>query len=329
MKNIIVALCLCLIILLPLTLRADVFGEIIIAHPVKARELWITHLNVGGTTHQIYEHEPEPNFRILDVVTQKEGEYIAFLARSGDEAAGLHSNNIYILDKYQRGEKALNITQNRFGSIPERDFDISKKGDIVFMCDRPPVGVTNGVYLIPHAEFQETEPRATLLAENAHDPVWLPDGETIAFVEENNINIFTVATREKISLDVNGYLPTVSPDGRYIAAAQTFGGVVFEIRIYSLSTQRLIDSKRLIRNSVFIDFKWSPQGDDLVFTTLFGRKHYVMPFDQRSFSLGDQKEFLEQDIFGYHITLYDWTHVGAYPVEPTARFTTLWGKLKK
>ena len=114
MKNLITLFCLCLICLLPVTIGADVSGEIVLVHPVKQRELWVTHLNVGGTTHQIYEHEPEPNFRILDVVTQKGGKYIAFLARSGDEAAGIHLQNIYIFDKYPTRRKSVKYHTKSF-----------------------------------------------------------------------------------------------------------------------------------------------------------------------------------------------------------------------
>lgn len=329
MKNLITTFCLCVICLLPVNTRANVYGEIVLVHPVKQRELWVMHLNVGGTTHQIYEHEPEPNFRILDVVTQKGGKYIAFLARSGDEAAGIHLHNIYLCSKYGNGEKALNITQNRFGEIDERGFDISKNGDIVFASKRPPAGVMKGIYLIPRTEFQETAPRATMLVKNAYDPVWFPDGERIAFVENHHIYILTVATGEKTPLNVKGYLPTVSPNGQYIALTKKiFALFVDQIEIHSLSTQKLL-STRNPHNSFLMDFKWSPDDDHLVFTTLTGRKHYVMSFNQQLQHLGKQKEFLDQGIFGHHIVIYDWTHIGAYSIDANVHITTLWGKLKR
>ena len=330
MKNLITLFCISVICLLPVTTGADVSGEIVLVHPVKQRELWVTHLNVGGTTHQIYEHEPEPNFRILDVVTQKGGKYIAFLARSGDEAAGIHLQNIYIFNKFQRGEKALNITQSRFGEIDERGFDISKNGDIVFASKRPPAGVMRGIYLIPRAEFQETAPRATLLVKNAYDPVWFPDGERIAFVKNHDIYILTVATGEKIALNIRGYLPIVSPNGQYIALTKKiFALFVTQIEVHSLSTQKLLSTRNPTHISFFTDFKWSPDGDYLVFTTQIDRKHHVMSFNEQIQHIGKQKDFLDQGIFGHHIVIYDWTHIGAFPVEPTNRLTTLWGKLKQ
>lgn len=329
MKNLITLFCLFVICLLPVTVRADVSGEIVFVHPVKQRELWITHLNAGGTTHQVYEHEHEPNFRILDVATQKNGKYIAFLARSGDEASGIHLHNIYLCSKYRSGEKALNITQNRFGEIDERGFDISKNGDIVFASKRPPAGVMSGIYLIPRTEFQETAPRVTLLVKNAYDPVWFPDGERIAFVEDHHIYILTVATGEKIPLNIKGYLPAVSPNGQYIALTKKILALaVDQIDVHSLSTQKLLSTRNPTHNSFFMDFKWAPDGDHLVFTTLTGRKHHVMSFNQEIQHLGKQKDFLDQGVFGHHIIIYDWTHIGTYPVEPTSRLTTLWSKLK-
>lgn len=222
MKNLIIALCLCVASVLPVIINADVSGEIVFAHPLKARELWVTHWNVGGTTRQIYEHDPEPNFRILDIATQKNGKYIAFLARYGDEAAGKHLWDIYITNKNMPDKQAVNITKNRFGEIDERDFDISKNGDVIFACKRPPDDVEKGVYLIPHTEFLNAEPRATLIALNAYQPSWLPDGEKVAYVERRKVYIQTIATREWDSLDIVGNYPTATPDGSYMVVGKVF-----------------------------------------------------------------------------------------------------------
>ena len=314
---------------MPVTIRADVSGEIVIAHPLKARELWVTHWDVGGTTRQIYEHDPEPNFRILDIVTQKNGKYIAFLARSGDEEAGIHLLDIYITNKNMPDKQAVNITKERFGEIDERDFDISINGDVIFACKRPPDGVEKGVYLIPHTEFLNAEPRATLIALNAYQPSWLPDAEKVAFVEHHKVYIQTVATGERDSLDIVGNYPTATPDGRYIVMGKAFFGAVYQIEIYSLNSFNLIDTIKPIENVFLSDFKWSPDGKDLVFTTTIGRKHYAIPFDSRTRKFRTQTEILHQGLFDNPIITYDWTHVGAYPVEPNDRLTTLWGKIKQ
>ncbi len=255
MKNQIIALCLLLVLLIPVTLIAEISGEIVVVHPIKQRELWVTHLNVGGTSRMIYEHDPEPDFRIVDVVTQKEGRYIAFLARSGDEAAGIHNYNIYIRNKYKPGENAVDITQNRFGQIDERGFDISKNGDIVFACYRPPDGVPKGIYHMPHTEFQKAAPRATLLVEGGSDPTWLPDGERIAMMKNRILNIMTIATKEKITQDVHRVFPIVSPDGQYIAVADQFFVPLNRIEVYSLNAFRQVDIFLPERNEPIVDFK--------------------------------------------------------------------------
>lgn len=329
MKNFIIALCLCVASVLPVTISADVSGEIVFAHPLKARELWVTHWNVGGTTRQIYEHDPEPNFRILDIATQKNGKHIAFLARYGDEAAGKHLFDIYITNKNMSDKQAVNITKNRFGEIDERDFDISKNGDVIFACKRPPDGFEKGVYLIPHTDFLNAEPRATLIALNAYQPSWLPDGEKVAYVERRKVYIQTIATGERDSLDIVGNYPTATPDGSYMVVGKVFFGAVSQIEIYLLKTFNLIDKIKPIHNAFFSDFKWSPDGKDLVFTTTIGRKHYAIPFDRRTRKFRTQAEFLHQGLFDNPIITYDWTHVGAYPVEPTDRLTTLWSKIKQ
>ena len=329
MKKLIIAFCICVAFVLPVTINADVSGEIVIAHPLNARELWVTHLNVGGTTRQIYEHDPEPNFRILDVVTQKNGKYIAFLAHSGDVAAGKYLLNIYIWNKYTPDGQAVNITQNRFGEIVERDFDISKNGDVIFACKHPPDGVKKGVYLIPHTEFLKAEPRATLVALSANQPSWLPDGEKVAFVEHHKVYVQTIATGKRVIFDIIGNYPTVSPDGRYMVVGRSFFGSVNQIEIYSLTTLRLIDKIEPTHYVFPTDFKWSPDGAHVVLTRLVGREHYAFPFDRRTRKFRTQVEFLDQGIFDNPIVTYDWTHVGAYPVEPTDRLTTLWGKIKQ
>ncbi len=329
MKKIIIALCLCVAVVMPVTISAEVSGEIVIAHPLKARELWVTHLNVGGTTRQIYEHDPEPNFRILDIVTQKNGKYTAFLARSGDEATGIHLLNIYITNKFMPDKQAVNITQDRFGEIFERDFDISKNGDVIFACKHPPDGVKKGVYLIPQSEFLNDAPRATLIALNAFQPSWLPDGERVAFVEHRKIYVQTIDTGERVIFDLFGNYPTVSPDGRYMVVGKTFFGAVYQIEIYSLPSHNLIDKIEPTFTEFLADFKWSPDGGHIVVTTLVGRRRYAFPFDRRTRRLGTQEAFLDQGIFDQTIVTYDWTHVGAYLVEPVDRLTTLWGKIKQ
>ena len=80
-----------------------------------------------------------------------------------------------------------------------------------------------------------------------------------------------------------------------------------------------------------MDFKWSPDVEQIVYTTLYSRrKHYAISFDENSLiQFGNPVEFLQKDIFGHHITTYDWTFSGVYPVEPKNRLTTLWGKIKQ
>lgn len=329
MKKLIIALCLCIVLVIPVTISADVSGEIVVVNPLNARELWVTHLNVGGVTRQIYKHDPEPNFRIIDIVTQKNGKYTAFLVHSGDVPAGIHLLNIYIRNRYMPEKQAVNITQNRFGEIFERDFDISKNGDVIFACKYPPDGVKKGIYLIPQSEFLKEAPRATLIASNAYQPSWLPDGERVAFVAHRKVYVQTIDTGKRVDFDLYGHYPTVSPDGRYMALGKTFFGAVYQIEIYTLPARNLMDKIKPIFNEFVTDFKWSPDGGHVVYTTLVGRRHYAIPFDRRSRRLGTQEAFLDQGIFDQTIVTYDWTHVGAYPVEPADRLTTLWGKIKQ
>lgn len=326
MKHLHILLCLFFTVTLTYTIDADVSGKLVIVHPVRPKELWVTPLNVGGETYKIYEHEAEPNFRILDVVTQKNGDYIAFLARSGYEAAGEYIFNIYIINKRHRGEKARNVTQNRFGKINERDFDLSKNGDLIFSCSPPPGNVAKGIYLITHSEFQKANPRTTLLVRNGNSPVWFPDGERIAYSQGKHIFFLTIATKKVITLK-QGTLPAISPDGQYIALTHTIFGFTFQIEVHSLSPQRMLARTKHTKGFRLTDFKWSPDGKEIVSTSL--SRHYAISFDERTDNLGEPIEFLDTDILGYHVTVYDWKYSGTYPVDPVDRLTTLWGEMKK
>lgn len=328
MKNLLAIVFLYLTFFFPYVVMADVSGEIVFAHPVKPSELWITGLNVGGETRQIYAHEPDPDFRILDVVAQKDRHFVVFLARSGDERAGIHLYNLYIINKRFSGKKAINITQDRYGLINEGDFDISRNGDVVFECTPPP-GDLKYVYLIPHSEFNQPDPKGILLAENAKDPVWFPDGEKIAFVEDLNISTLEIATKKVVPLGVLGSNPTISPDSLSLAVIHSFWGITLAIDVYSLSPLKLRTRYKLSQRSTFMDFKWSPDGEEIVYTSSVGRKHYALPYDSHTNRIGREKEFLVEKIFGYQVTMFDWTHIGAYPVEPKNRLTTMWSRIKQ
>ena len=330
MKNLLVIVFLSLTLLFPIVVIADVSGEIVFAHPVKPRELWITGLNVGGETRQLYAHEPEQDFRILDVATQKDRHFIVFLARSGDEAAGIYLYNLYIINKRHNEQKAINITQNRYGLINEGDFDISRNGDVVFECTPPP-GDVEYVYLIPHSEFNQADPEGTLLVENGNDPVWFPDGENIAFVEDLKLSTLEIATKKIVHHGVSGSNPAISPDSQYLALIHTFWDITLAIDVYSRSPPKL-RARYVLPNgstSTFKDFKWSPDGEEIVYTSSVARKHYAIPFDVHLNRIGKEKEFLTEKIFGYQVTMFDWTHSGTYPVEPKNLLSTIWGRIKQ
>lgn len=329
MKKILITICLSLTLLLPATQYADVEGEIVFAHPVEPRELWTARLNGDLNTRQIYVHENDKDFRIIGIATQKDGNYIAFLARSGDEAAGINKYNIYVLDKTRRGQAALNITQDRFGIISEAGFDISINGDVV-LASSATTTLTKGIYLIPHEEFQQPKLVPQLLVENAIAPKWFPDAQRIVYVQGNLTSTLTVDNGNIEVLDGWGHLPAISPDGKYLARIHSFFGAALEIEIYSLNQQKMIAKMLLDRGDIFMNMKWTPDGDQIAYTTLFsGRKHYIATFNENNMTLGRLTEFLDEDILGHHVTLYDWTFSGAYPVEPTNRLATLWGKMKR
>ncbi len=329
MKNLFLSLCICLTFLYPFTLYADVSGEMVIVHPTKPRELWITHADNNTKIEHIYTHKSESNFHIIDVVCQKDGDYIAFLGRYGDEAAGEYKHNIYLIDRSQPDEPAINITKDRFALIHRRGFDISKFGDVVFSFSDARERQTKGIYLIQHSELQQEKPFTKLLVADGRAPVWFPDGKRIAYYEGNTISFMTVETFKKNNLDGWGSYPIVSPDGRYVAITHSFFGATFEIALYSISTQNLLSTSDLIHNSIFVDFKWSPDGKHIVYTRYFGGKHYKVSFNPSTRKLGKQIEFLEDEFLDDHVLVYDWTYQGTYPVEPVSRLTTMWGKIKQ
>lgn len=339
---------------LPLTIHAEVTGEVVYRHPYNLNELWIT--DVADTDNARLLFKQENNIRGFSV--QKNGTYIATLTEYDQPTLTF---DIYLINTKNIQESEQLLTYQRFNEI--LDVGISQQGDVIFTnyllarnldgnlnTNPPPM---SGIYLFPKyeidnpttsiftaIEFTTLLPpinvppiRETLIKEvEAHRVVLSPDKDHIAYDTAEGVFLLKTKTGEVIRVSRDGSMPAFSPDGKKLAFAYRFFGPAHEISIFSVSNLRPL---RIIRNLSphwnFLDLKWSPDGKHLVYTTYggaflrpnFSYHNYAIPFDG-----GPEVKIL--DMQGRGVSLFDWT-TSEVPldVEHKNRLTTLWGKLKQ
>lgn len=278
MKHLVKRLCLCLAFLLPLTTtQAALTGEVIYRHP-DANELWLRNVENARNARQIFKHTHD----IFDLGVQKGGSYIVFVA---DSEEAFFQQDAYLIDRKAVPAKARDFTQKRFDSI--WDIDISHAGDVVFTnfdTGRAPE-TQYGVYLIPRHELETAFPNAQLLHETEAIHVkWAPDGTQIAYdIAGGGIYVYNVLSRTIHLITQHGYFPAFSPGGKRLAFVHKFLADATAINIISLAQpRRRLKTIALGKHSSFIDLKWAPDRQSLIYT-VYGPDNlyhnYVAPLD--------------------------------------------------
>ena len=306
MKSFLKCLCLYLVFLLPLTTQAEPTGTVIFEHPENVNELWITNLKNPDNTRFIYRHTDT----IWTSASQKDGPLIAFVADDGEAPL---VDDVFLFNRDRPHEKARNLTQKRFDWI--WDVDISETGDVVFTNEPIP---KEGVYLIPNRETQKPIPKVTLIREiEASNVAWSLDGKQIAYdIPGRSIYTFNIETRSILKVRHFGENPAFSPDGKKMAF---FGREPRVIHVISLSNLNDTETIELEDRSAFVDLKWSPDGQYIIYTTT--KSNLAAPVNG-----GRHIKLFEQ--FPRAVS-FDWASPKGFPVEPKDKLTTLWGKLKQ
>ena len=312
-----------LVVLLPLTIHAELTGSVAFRHTHADDEIWITDINDTRNARLLFKHKN--TIRRLSV--QENSRYIATVIANEDDA---NKDEIYIVD-ISRGHAFIAQIQDKFEYFYR--IDISHNGDIIFTIDpRPGFRGQEGVYLIRKAEIRKQNPRVVLLKEGSiRNVVWAPNGKQIAYdAIRRGVFILDVDTRNETRISRAGRLPVFSPDGKKLAFLNSNG----EIDIISLDTLQLLSTIKDIfvdRIGIFIGgrLRWTPNGEYLIF-----RNGVTPRFQRRGVSRniaipvngGPFESILEID--NKAISEYDWINP-AYPVEPANRLTTLWSSMKQ
>lgn len=320
MRHFFKCLCLCLTSFLPLTtVQAELTGETIFRPPINAfNELWISNVERPRDDRPFFNlgYSPEalavqPNGNL--VVTTDQHQQLMF------------GNDIYLFDKKADFPKVRDLTRQQFSLI--WGLDISQNGDIVFTHEQTGPAPATGIYLIPKHELKKSRPKVQLLKEGeAYTVEWSSSGKHIAYGTSDGIFVFNVLTQEILRITQDGFNPTFSPDGRYLAFAHRHRVNTYKISIVSLTGRPNLKTIETQEAQVgFFNLKWSPDGQYVVYTIeVDGVYHnFAAPING-----GPQEEFLDE--YGEGVWLFDWTHTDVpYAVEPINKLTTLWGKLKQ
>lgn len=312
-----------LVVLLRLTIHAELTGSVAFRHTHADDEIWITDINDTRNARLLFKHKN--TIRRLSV--QENSRYIATVVANEDDA---NKDEIYIVD-ISREDAFIVQIQEKFKYFYR--IDISQNGDIIFTIDpRPGFRGQEGVYLIRRAEIRKQNPKILLLKEvlGIENVVWAPNGKQIAYDAIRGVFILDVGTRNETLISRAGRLPVFSPDGKKLAFLNSNG----ELDIISLDTLQLLSTIKDIfvdRIGIFIGgrLRWTPDGEYLIF------RNWVTPrFQRRGVSRniaipvngGPFESILEID--NKAISEYDWINP-AYPVEPANRLTTLWSSMKQ
>ncbi len=119
-------LCLSLAFLLPLTTHADFTGEVFFTKLVTKQEerkifseIWITDIENAKSAHLLYRDK----YEIHDYAIQNNGPLLVI-------SAGPLTSDIFLLNRFQLGAGAIDLTKAKFGATA--GVDISPNGDVLF-----------------------------------------------------------------------------------------------------------------------------------------------------------------------------------------------------
>ncbi len=346
-------ICLSLVLVLPHTTNAELTGEIIFRHPDNVNELWITDLTDTDNARLLYK-QTHP---IRDFAVQENGNYIATIVQYNDPNK---PNDIFLIDTHKINHKERMLTHLRFHKI--LDVELSRNADILYTNFLPIITAlenkhdkfgrrTSGIYLITNKDIEDPNlppPQPVIQREVLSPPVSLLKGVTaqnvalshngklVAYDTPEGVQLINLETGQDFRVSIEGSMPIFSPDGKKLAVLHRRLGLLgfsYDLYIFSVESLLLLNVIKGFNNHIeFLDMKWSPDGEYIVYTTYGGSfinrntsyQHYTIPYTG-----GESIEILD-GMFENGVPKFDWTSAeSVYPVEPKNRLTTLWGKVKQ
>ena len=364
MKILLKCLILSLVFVLPLTTYAELTGDVIFRHPDNANELWITDLTNTDNARLLYK-QTHP---IRDFSVQRNGNYIATITEYGPPNI---PNDIYLIDTdnihqvermmtHQRFHKILDVhlSQNpdliytnflpiitalenkhdKFGRRTSGIYLIRKKDIKDPTVPRRPVPQPLDE-ILPPREFL-SPPVSLLKGVTAQHVALSEDGKYLAYDTPEDVRLINLKTGQDSRVSIGGSMPTFSPDGTKLAVVfkrLVIGfinfGFNYDLEIFSVPELIHLKTIKGFNNHIeFLDLKWSPNGEYIVYTTYGG------PFREINTSYyhhairynGSETVRILDGMFENGVPKFDWTSTeSTYPVELTNHLTTLWGKMKQ
>lgn len=348
-------ICLSLFFLLPLTTNAELTGEIIFRHPDNVNELWITDLTDTDNARLLYK-QTHP---IRDFSVQRNGNYIATITDYDDPNK---PNDIFLIDTHKINQRERMMTHQRFHKI--FDVDLSQNPDLIYTNFLPAITAlenkhdkfgrrTSGIYLIVKKDIVDptipphilhfppqggflSPPVSLIKGVTAQHVALSHNGKHVAYNTPEGVQLINLETGQDFRISIKGSMPIFSPDSTKLAVVYNKFGLIgfsYDLSIFSVQSLQLLNVIKDFNNHIeFLDLKWSPDGEYIVYTTYGGPfwvrntsyHHYAIPYTG-----GEPIEILD-GMFENGVPKFDWTSAESiYPVEPKNRLTTLWGKMKQ
>ena len=324
LEKILKAICLGLVLLLPVATHAAPTGEIIFRYPEDYRELWIGNANDGRSA--------QPLFKLPHDITafsiQKDGRYIVVVVqiKGKDEFDTFH--DVYLLDRRNPNAEPKRLTQGEYSEL--YDADVSPDRDVIFtnhsfiILKQP---LKRGLYLISNQEIEKKEPIAELLLKNNPYQVdWAPNGKHIAYSTDRGIFIFNTTTKKGVHIIKDGEFPVFSPNSKQL----TFRT---KTKPYKLGIVSAVGPRNLRyiepEEDAYIELlTWSADGKYLVYSSYIDR---IPIFSYFNFAVHIESGVIERVLETYSnggLRLFEWA-TRRYDLEPEGLLTTVWGKIKQ
>lgn len=308
------------LLLLPFVVNAAPNGTFIFTHPIHNRGIWL-----GGVKGQNARQLFNPPLFITRISVQEGNRYILVVGEGlGNKEVGVDA---YLFDRQNRLAGRKDLTLGWFGEII--DAAISRNGDVVFINtinqEHP-----DGLYILPNHEVWQPIPKAEKLFHGpAASVACSPDGEEIAFSNNEGIFLLNIFTKEISLLLKDAYQPAFSPDGKHLAfllrvPTQNPQAPSREIGIIALREPDKVDVLNVEKTYIYTYLTWSADGKYLTVTAnLPGALDIVNLAIPVS---GGRPEPIFQE-FENGVWRFEWENK-PYPVEPINSLATTWGKLK-
>ena len=286
------------------------------------REIWINDVN-GHNARKLFK----PPLIILEISIQEGDRYILVVGEGIFPQEG--GIDVYLFDRQNPAAGRKDLTWGRFSEVC--DAAISRNGDIVFTNSIN--GHPDGLYLIPNHEVSQLIPKAKKIF---HGPAcyvdWSPNGEDIAFSNEEGVFLLNIFTKQTSLLVKSGFYPVFSPEGKHLACSLTTpihnGKQQTGIALASPRLPADVKIVALHEDHSFLRPTWSADGKYIAYLTSFdlrglnGRRdnNFAIPATG-----GNPVPILK--LFEKHVWTLEWTNV-TYPVEVTNSLVTTWAELK-